>query len=1250
MNINYDALDRIISIQKPEGGTIQYNYDAVGNTIKEVDELGYEINYIYDSENNLIQQTEPNGAITQYEYNVVDELEKQVDPTGVVTTFEYDILGNLIKEDNSGGRVTTYDYDNVGNLLKSTNALGNSKKYEYNKDSNLIKEEDELGNANTYVYDLKGQVVETINSRQAKTSYTYDANSNITSITDELGNMKKYNYDLLNRLVEVEDEKQHITTYKYDNVGNIIEQTNANGAITTYNYDLLNRLKQDIDANGNITTYNYDNESNLTEIIKADGNTINYDYNKINELITKESEQDEDINAMYGYDETGKLINMTDSSGDTSYEYDNAGRITKVTIQDGKQIEYKYDELSRLNEVVYPDGKSVKYTYDVLDNLKTVIDRDRNTTTYEYDAKNRVTKTIRPNGSYTIISYNELDAVNKLQNFVTNTNGDETISTFEYEYNDKGQIVKEVASNQNVTSTKEFSYDEKGELLIYKEDTNGKITITTYSYDNVGNRISKELKVNDQNVTTNYEYNQLNQLTKEITDNNEIEYKYDSNGNLIEKKDGDYVLSYNYTVEDRLQAVKDGDTILMAAIYDGNGDRVFSVSPKNYKVKSNNGNHYGNNKNSNEENTESNDYEEIEEIPEGEPYTANIIDYNNNGKISVGEMKRANKEKQVEMEEIIFIPLGITHQNRNKYELTQYINDITTENTQVLMQYGKKAKDTVAYNYGNERLSIEDAKNKNKADTFIYNYDGRGSVTNLLDNNGSSVVEYSYDAFGETTITGKQAKKTANNYQFNAESTDSITGLQYLRARYYDSTTGRFITEDTYDGNIYEPLTRNQYLYTNNDPVNYIDPSGHFFKELWNGIKEYGSAVVETIVDVGQGVWNYMKNPTPQNLITQVVSTASKVSNNFSTAKNNVQNYNNSLKTGSSGNSGGSSNKRKGIAIKQGPSYTPNNKNTSYNRPTYGAAINPKVEKSRQLENQIKLLRQQNTPEANRMADYLQENMKKLCEGSLNKIQIATNTEGIKEYDPRSWSEKFRDTGNEVIEQTGSFILGVGTSLVSGFVGGNMSIGYGIGTVIDGGNFFDGMTEFNEQYTNPAVESVKDFTGAREEGFSIGYAVGMVIPLAAGVYGIVNSAGSIVQVTTNIIPQLGNVASVTTSVSLSSEAALQLVGSLGLVLASGGNIGSNINTSNNDFDITKAKNMSKEQLKNNIPDDWTYTEHNGFVHIKDAQGNIRIRIDPADNTTTYQHMHLYDAKGNSLDSGGNIVNYKDSSAHIPYNN
>ncbi|MBQ3414941.1 MAG: hypothetical protein IJH39_06265, partial [Clostridia bacterium] len=113
-----------------------------------------------------------------------------------------------------------------------------------------------------------------------------------------------------------------------------------------------------------------------------------------------------------------------------------------------------------------------------------------------------------------------------------------------------------------------------------KENTNGAISYTTYSYDNVGNRISKELKVNDQNIKTSYSYNELNQLTRKTeTGKTDVNYKYDANGNMVEKNDGEQTLTYNYTVEDRLQAVKEGNTILMAAIYDGNGDRAFTLRP-----------------------------------------------------------------------------------------------------------------------------------------------------------------------------------------------------------------------------------------------------------------------------------------------------------------------------------------------------------------------------------------------------------------------------------------------------------------------------------------------------------------------------------------------------------------------------------------------------------------------------------------------------------------------------------------------
>ncbi|WP_207655526.1 RHS repeat-associated core domain-containing protein, partial [Desulfocucumis palustris] len=52
-------------------------------------------------------------------------------------------------------------------------------------------------------------------------------------------------------------------------------------------------------------------------------------------------------------------------------------------------------------------------------------------------------------------------------------------------------------------------------------------------------------------------------------------------------------------------------------------------------------------------------------------------------------------------------------------------------------------------------------------------------------------------------------------------------GLYQMGARYYNPEIGRFITNGTYRGNIYEPWTQNLYTYCNNNPINYVDPTGH---------------------------------------------------------------------------------------------------------------------------------------------------------------------------------------------------------------------------------------------------------------------------------------------------------------------------------------------------------------------------------------------------------------------------------------
>ncbi|OMG45289.1 hypothetical protein BK140_33100 [Paenibacillus macerans] len=77
---------------------------------------------------------------------------------------------------------------------------------------------------------------------------------------------------------------------------------------------------------------------------------------------------------------------------------------------------------------------------------------------------------------------------------------------------------------------------------------------------------------------------------------------------------------------------------------------------------------------------------------------------------------------------------------------------------------------------------------------------------------------------------------------------DDEVELQYLRARWYDPSIGRFINEDSYEGQIDNPLTLNLYTYTANNPLRYTDPSGHCFtewlgksycKKAWNATKDF---------------------------------------------------------------------------------------------------------------------------------------------------------------------------------------------------------------------------------------------------------------------------------------------------------------------------------------------------------------------------------------------------------------------------
>ena len=102
---------------------------------------------------------------------------------------------------------------------------------------------------------------------------------------------------------------------------------------------------------------------------------------------------------------------------------------------------------------------------------------------------------------------------------------------------------------------------------------------------------------------------------------------------------------------------------------------------------------------------------------------------------------------------------------------------------------------------------------------YHYASDEMGSITHLTDEDGEVQNRYAYDAWGNLTECEETA---ANRFQYAGEQCDRITRQYYLRARFYNPVIARFTQEDTYRG-----AGLNLYAYCANNPVYYVDPSGH---------------------------------------------------------------------------------------------------------------------------------------------------------------------------------------------------------------------------------------------------------------------------------------------------------------------------------------------------------------------------------------------------------------------------------------
>lgn len=125
------------------------------------------------------------------------------------------------------------------------------------------------------------------------------------------------------------------------------------------------------------------------------------------------------------------------------------------------------------------------------------------------------------------------------------------------------------------------------------------------------------------------------------------------------------------------------------------------------------------------------------------------------------------------------------------------------------------------YIYGNDRISMV-----TPATTSYYHYDRLGSVANTTSAVGSTERTYDYEPFGDARSELSNGTPPTNVHKFAGELQDA-TGLYHLRARQYESTTGRFLTRDPLDDSLATP-PGGAYQYAEQRPTVLTDPAGEF--------------------------------------------------------------------------------------------------------------------------------------------------------------------------------------------------------------------------------------------------------------------------------------------------------------------------------------------------------------------------------------------------------------------------------------
>jgi RHS repeat-associated protein len=873
---NYEYYDngRIKTYTNPKSELTTYTYESVADDVRKVsnvieektmqNDLVSKVTTTYGPESNYGYPTKQTSDFTNI------SVSGQRTSSIIQSQQAYDMgSGRLIEETDTNGKKTKYTYD----------LLGRVKTVTYPTITNLNGEQYDVEDLYTYtrVYantnfdpENQGIIYLMVNSKR---KYTQKSNGTITY----LSNQNAY-YDGLGLLrLEQSFDNGAITQYHVDDLSRVIYVMDTIGNVTTVNYNTWGEQNEALDAYGNL----YINEHNLklrkvTNFFVASSevaayransnnstlksNYVEQTYDQWDQLVSNMAYKDwpsqsQPITELYSYDIVGNLIVYTDPNKKlnnegvttkytydvlnrlnsiknalgqiTNYQYDRNGQITNTTIQNsisGTAVSLKskmYNELGLLYSKKDAVSLSESQTYNQLGLLEQKIDRSGTVLNYQYDERDQGvsklltgvggntqqiksifgsngikidTNELYLNGTKTASQTSTINVLKQLSSLSSEATGYSTSTEYKYDsanrvftlmirhsgigyfdinYLYSKQHLDKVQTdghpyyfNSAATASASYEYFPTGQVkrITYPTLADGSVLKTEYTYDGL-NRLWTMQNKKGSGVLSSYTY------------------LYDNNGNITSVTEtlnngAGKTTSYGYDAINRLTSITHPDG-------GGNTSYTYDLQGNRQTVSDT---------------------------------SINLLEYVNTSYTYDLENTLIGSIKDNILTSIKYLPNGLRYEKMTGTVKTQYNYNGNGEVVSESKSDGQKA----IYIRG-DRLLVK--KDRTTEKDYYYLYNGHGDVVQIVDTNGTVVNSYAYDVWGSIT---NQTEGITNSFKYAGEIYDEDTGLYYLRARYYDPSVGRFINEDTYEGEITNPLSQNLYTYVHNNPLLYTDPTGRW--------------------------------------------------------------------------------------------------------------------------------------------------------------------------------------------------------------------------------------------------------------------------------------------------------------------------------------------------------------------------------------------------------------------------------------